>query len=97
MRKQSCCRLDLSSSAAKSVLSSPDASVSHLCIYNSCYRLVGVLQTCTGLIRPMQDKAYKMFNAGAYLHQYQQFGIDKQDFDGCFARVEDICASYQAL
>ncbi len=56
-----------------------------------------VLQTCMGLIRPMQDKAYKMYNAGAYLHQYKQFGIDKQDFDSCFARIEDTYASYQAL
>ncbi|DBB09490.1 hypothetical protein WJX82_001857 [Trebouxia sp. C0006] len=54
-------------------------------------------QTCMGLIRPMQDKAYKMYNAGAYLHQYKQFGIDKQDFDSCFARIEDTYASYQAL
>ena len=50
-----------------------------------------------GLIRGMQDKAYNMFDAGAYLHQYQQFGIDKQDFDGCFAHVEEMYASYQAL
>ncbi len=56
-----------------------------------------VLQTCMGLIRPMQDKAYKMHSAGAYLHQYKQFGIDKQDFDSCFARIEDTYASYQAL
>ena len=55
------------------------------------------MQSCTGLIRGMQDKAYKMFDAGAYLHQYQQFGIDRQDFDGCFARIEDIYASYKAL
>lgn len=45
----------------------------------------------------MQDKAYSMFDAGAYLHQYQQFGIEKQDFEGCFARIEDIYASYKAL
>ena len=56
-----------------------------------------LLQTCMGLIRPMQDKAYKMYNAGAYLHQYKKFGIDKQDFDSCFARIEDTYASYQAL
>lgn len=55
------------------------------------------MQTCMGLIRPMQDKAYKMYNAGAYLHQYKQFGIDKQDFDSCFARIEDTYSSYQAL
>lgn len=77
-------------------MSSPHV-LCHTCARDGCYRHVGVLQTCTGLIRPMQDKAYKMFNAGAYLHQYQQFGIDKQDFDCCFARVEDIYASYQAL
>lgn len=61
------------------------------------FNAVLVLQTCMGLIRPMQDKAYKMYNAGAYLHQYKQFGIDKQDFDSCFARIEDTYASYQAL
>ena len=55
------------------------------------------LQSCTGLIRTMHDKAYQMFNAGAYLHQYQQFGIDKQDFDSCFARTEEIYAAYKAL
>lgn len=56
-----------------------------------------LLQSCLGLIRSMQDRAYSMFDAGAYLHQYQQFGIDRQDFEGCFARVEDIYASYKAL
>ena len=56
-----------------------------------------MVQSCSNLIRSMQDKAYNMFNAGAYLHQYQQFGIDRQDFEGCFARVEDIYASYKAL
>lgn len=55
------------------------------------------MQSCTELIRSMQDKAYKMFDAGAYVHQYQQFGIDRQHFEGCFARVEDIYASYKAL
>ncbi|KAL3133475.1 hypothetical protein ABBQ38_007338 [Trebouxia sp. C0009 RCD-2024] len=54
-------------------------------------------QSCANLIRSMQDKAYSMFDAGAYLHQYQQFGIEKQDFEGCFARIEDIYASYKAL
>ncbi len=61
------------------------------------FNTVLLLQTCMGLIRPMQDKAYKMYSAGAYLHQYKQFGIDKQDFESCFARIEDTYASYQAL
>ena len=61
------------------------------------WRAAAWLQTCTGLIRSTLDKAYKMFDAGAYLHQYKQFGLERQDFDCCFARCEETYAAYESV
>lgn len=49
------------------------------------------------MIRSTLDKAYKMFDAGAYLHQYKQFGLEQQDFDSCFARCEETYAAYDSM
>ncbi len=45
----------------------------------------------------MQDNAYALLGAGAFVHQYQRHGMDLEDFKGCFAAVEDMLASYGAL
>ena len=57
----------------------------------------GAPQGCIGLLQKMHDKAYQTFNAGAYLHQYQDFDTNKQDSDTCFARTEEIFAACQVL
>ena len=55
------------------------------------------VQTCTGPIRSTLDKAYKMFSARAYVHQYEQFGLEEHDFDGSFARCEELVAAYDSM
>lgn len=48
-------------------------------------------------MRAMQDKAYNMLSAGAYVHQYETYGMQRADFQQCFAVVEDVLAAYGAL
>ncbi|KAL3656492.1 hypothetical protein V7S43_018639 [Phytophthora oleae] len=43
------------------------------------------------------DKAYDMFSYGAYLHQYEQFGIDRDFFQEAFLRVDQITQNYSSL
>jgi hypothetical protein len=41
------------------------------------------------------NKASKMLNAGAYLNQYNKYGIDKSDFMDVFALMEQIIFDYK--
>ena len=53
-----------------------------------------------GVARPVQQtvaKAWKMFSARAFVHQYQQHGVGEDDFVEAFAKVEQIVANYAAL
>jgi hypothetical protein len=43
------------------------------------------------------DKAYDMFAHGAYLHQYERFGIDREFFQEAFLRVDQITQNYASL
>ena len=43
------------------------------------------------------SKAWKMFSAKAYLHQYQSFGLAQDDFLDCFASVEQIIRNYREI
>lgn len=45
----------------------------------------------------MQDKAYGMLSARAYVHQYEAYGLQLDDFTQCFAAVEDVLAAYGAM
>lgn len=38
-----------------------------------------------------------MFNARAYLHQYEKFGLSEDDFIDSFAVVEQMAADYSRL
>lgn len=42
-------------------------------------------------------KAWKMFNYKAYIHHYKRYGLSEDDFIDCFARTEQVIASYKSL
>lgn len=48
-------------------------------------------------LREMQDKAYAMLAARAYVHQYEAYGLTQADFSQAFAVVEDVLGAYAAL
>lgn len=41
-------------------------------------------------------RAYDLFAARAYVHQYAAHGLADADFEAAFARVEDVLAAYRA-
>ncbi|RLN20379.1 hypothetical protein BBJ28_00002508 [Nothophytophthora sp. Chile5] len=43
------------------------------------------------------DKAYDMFSHGAYLHQYERFGVDREFFQQAFLRIDQVTQNYQGL
>ncbi len=45
----------------------------------------------------LQDRAYSMLASRAFVHQYEKYGLSEQDFQSCFAQVEDIVERYRAL
>ena len=51
-------------------------------------------------IQPLSNcvhKAWQMFNAHAYLHQYERYGLMENDFIDSFGVVEQIIANYSKL
>ncbi|KAH8967425.1 hypothetical protein BDL97_03G077500 [Sphagnum fallax] len=60
----------------------------------------GLLSNCQSTVMPASrvlPRAYGMYSARAYLHQYFEHGMDNSSFDAAFATVEDIVARYLAL
>eukprot|EP00948_MAST-09A_sp_MAST-9A-sp1_P004283 g4283.t1 len=52
------------------------------------------------IIEPLQQvltRAYEMFHAGAFLHQYEVYGMSRQRFVEAFASAEQILMNYQNL
>lgn len=45
----------------------------------------------------MLAKAYAMCSARAYVHQYEAYGLGREELQQCFAAVEDVLAAYTAL
>jgi hypothetical protein len=57
----------------------------------------GLLSNCQSTIMPASralTRAYNMYSAGAYLHQYFAHGMEAESFDMAFARVEDVISRY---
>jgi hypothetical protein len=48
-------------------------------------------------VKTVVEKAWRMFTSHAYLHQYDQHGVEREDFIGCFARAEQIIKNYEEL
>uniref|UniRef100_H3HCK4 Tubulin delta chain n=1 Tax=Phytophthora ramorum TaxID=164328 RepID=H3HCK4_PHYRM len=43
------------------------------------------------------DKAHDMFSHGAYLHQYERYGIDREFFQEAFLRIDQVTQNYASL
>ena len=68
------------------------------CLPNCCCAvLCCAVQASVSPLRAMQDRAYSMLAARAYVHQYEAYGMQRSDFQQCFAVVEDVLAGYAAL
>ena len=61
----------------------------------------GAVDPGTGLLLApvgrMLGRAYQMYDAGAYVHQYEEHGVGRGHFEEAFARVEDVLAAYRAI
>lgn len=61
---------------------------------------IGLLSNCQSTIMPASralTRAYNMYSAGAYLHQYFEHGIEANSFDIAFATMEDVICRYSTL
>ena len=53
--------------------------------------------SCLPLLRRAADRAAAMFYAGAYLHQYESYGLEKPEMVDCFRRIGQSIEDYKAL
>jgi hypothetical protein len=44
-----------------------------------------------------QERAQAMFQARAFVHQYEAYGLCEHDLKACFSRVEDMAARYGSM
>lgn len=73
---------------------------SHTHRFNRCLMSGALLandRRCLGPVQRMQERAYAMLASRAFVHQYQKYGLEVEDFQSCFAHVEDIVHRYAAL
>eukprot|EP00197_Chlamydomonas_leiostraca_P006227 CAMPEP_0202860978 /NCGR_PEP_ID=MMETSP1391-20130828/2530_1 /ASSEMBLY_ACC=CAM_ASM_000867 /TAXON_ID=1034604 /ORGANISM="Chlamydomonas leiostraca, Strain SAG 11-49" /LENGTH=63 /DNA_ID=CAMNT_0049540277 /DNA_START=34 /DNA_END=225 /DNA_ORIENTATION=+ len=54
-------------------------------------------QGCVGPMTQMLDRAYSMLASRAYVHQYEQYGLTVDDFQACFAHMEEIVERYRLM
>ena len=55
------------------------------------------VQTPVAPVSRMLGKACRLYDARAYVHQFNRYGLECSDFDQAFETTEDILAKYQAL
>ena len=65
--------------------------------YEKCCTLVSNNQSCLDPLDQVCRKAWNMFSAGAYLHQYSKYGFSQQDFLNSFVAVEQILKNYRTI
>ena len=68
--------------------------------HGSYEKSMTLLSNSSAIAAPLEavtSKAWKMFSARAYLHQYQSFGLAQDDFLDCFASVEQIIKNYKEI
>ena len=54
-------------------------------------------QSSCGVLNSSLERASEMVHAGAYLHQYEQFGISRMNFDESIGILEQILQNYKHL
>ena len=65
--------------------------------YEKCCTLVSNNQSCVRPLEQVCRKAWNMFSAGAYLHQYNKHGFSQQDFLNSFVEVEQMLKNYHTI
>lgn len=63
--------------------------------YEKCCTLVSNSQSCVGPLEKVCAKAWNMYSARAYVHQYEKYGFTDEDFMGSFVAVEQILKDYK--
>ncbi|KAK6191522.1 hypothetical protein SNE40_003187 [Patella caerulea] len=68
--------------------------------FNNYEKCAALISNSRSPIRPLNhiiDKAWNMFAARAYVHQYTQHGLNEEDFIDGFVTLEQVLASYKKL
>ena len=73
---------------------------SHPRTFKNYEKSASLLSNSQSAVRPLSqiiDKAWGMFAARAYVHQYVKHGLAEEDFVDSFATLEQIRSSYMSL
>ncbi|KAE9147660.1 hypothetical protein PF005_g11159 [Phytophthora fragariae] len=73
------------------------SSASNFNSYDKTGTLISNSKAMVQTLAVTMDKAYDMFSHGAYLHQYERFGIDRAFFQEAFLRIDQITQNYASL
>lgn len=65
--------------------------------YEKCCTLLSNSQSCISPLDSVCQKAWNMFTAKAYVHQYLQYGLTEEEFLGSFITVEQILKDYATI
>lgn len=65
--------------------------------YEKCCSLVSNSQSCVGPLERVCEKAWNMYSARAYVHQYEKYGFTQEDFVSSFVAVEQILKDYKTI
>ncbi|XP_054649579.1 tubulin delta chain [Dunckerocampus dactyliophorus] len=68
--------------------------------FNKYEKTATLVSNSQALLEPLDNmvrKAWNMFAARAYIHQYSKYGISEEDFLNGFTSVEQIISSYSQL
>lgn len=68
--------------------------------FDHCDMSGSLLSNDQGSVQSMRDmlgRAYSMMSSGAYLHQYEKYGLEQVGLKEALAAVEELVANYEAL
>ncbi|XP_064401726.1 tubulin delta chain-like [Halichondria panicea] len=65
--------------------------------YEKTCTLVSNSQSCIRPLNSVCRKAWNMYTAKAYVHQYEKYGLDSEDFLSCFVTMEQLIKDYAGL
>ena len=65
--------------------------------YEKSATLMSNSQGCVTPLDAVCSKAWRMFSAKAYVHQYSQYGLEYEDMLGCFVTVEQMIRNYTTM
>ena len=65
--------------------------------YEKCCTLVSNSQACVQPLDRVCGRAWNMFSARAYLHQYEKFGFSSEEFMSSFVTVEQVLRDYSSI